>query len=104
MARKLKATYSDSNECEVTGMVSRSTECAETELDSNAVGRKVFPKARINIYENLVIENVTPAEVTIINTSSNERYIVKEGEKYRTGTYTFSGRYNWWFTFEILDC
>lgn len=79
MARKLKATYSDSNECEVTGKISTYSECSETELDSNAVGCKVFPDAKINIYENLVIENVTPAEVTIVNTSSNERYIVKEG-------------------------
>lgn len=104
MARQLKATYSDSNECEVTGNVSLSTECSSTELDSTAAGRRVFSDTMdVNIYGCLQIESVTPSSVTIVNTRSNERYTVTDGEKYCTGRYTFNGRYYWWFTFEILN-
>lgn len=104
MARVLRAVYADSNECEVTGKVSLSSECSETELDGAAVGRRVFPDTTdVNVYGCLRIESITPAGVTIVNTRSNERYVVADGEEYCTGRYTFNGRYYWWFTFEILN-
>ncbi len=102
MARILKATYSDSNECEVTGKVSHWSVSSEIILDDTAPGRKVFPDNPHNfIYGELVIGSVSPTGVTIVNPESHERYIVKEGEEYSTGIYTSNGRYRWWYTFEI---
>ena len=47
MTRKLKVTYSRSNECEVTGKVSSNDEHAVIELDGATVGDRIFPQSDI---------------------------------------------------------
>lgn len=101
MTRKLKARYSRSNECEVTGEVSTVNEYSEIELDDKAAGRRVFPDSNIEWLDgNLKIDHTTPTGVVIATDSQN--YIVTEGEIYRTGIYTLDGRHNWWYTFVIV--
>lgn len=66
MTRKLKATYSRSSECEVTGKVSSNDEHAVIELDGATVGDRIFPQSDIEWLDgNLKLERITPDGVVI---------------------------------------
>lgn len=102
MKRILKAEHLSANECEVTGEVSRRSDASTMVLDGDAVGRKLFPDSRTEWLDgDLRLESVTPSGAVIVS-SGNERFVVTEGEVFRTASYTLDGRHCWRYVFEIV--
>lgn len=96
MAKKLKLTYFDRSECEVTNKVYSSDKVRIFEIDKLVPGQELY-----SVMSNVVkFKQKTPTGVIV---KIDTIYTVNEGTVLRTSAYSLSGSYSWWYTFEIID-
>lgn len=96
MAKKLKLTYFDCSECEVTSKVYSSDKVRIFEIDKLVPGQELY-----SVMSNVVkFKQKTPTGVIV---EIDTIYTVNEGTVLRTSAYSLTGSDSWWYTFEIID-